>query len=176
MCMEKDWYKILKDPKVINDFNKLECSIVREKNGKFNAIKVFKTSSTHKIKNFAFPFLDIFSFKIDKINKNKVVHTYKYHRKIWINDYFFLDEIYPLRYCKFGNSYIVIPNNYNKYLDRMYPGWKEKGLITQSHKLNIYDIIKPIIVNKPFMSAKNFDNTIKLKKIRKKLLNNINNQ
>ena len=90
---------------------------------------------------------------------------------MWKRDYLYLDEMYPLKYAKFGDSEIIIPNNSKKYLDRLFPGWHKEGKIYQSHILQI-ELEKPIIAKGPFKPAKDFDTRTKLIKADEKLLQN----
>ena len=84
----------------------------------------------------------------------------------WPKDHLYLEELYPLRYAKFGKTHILIPNKSEDYLDRFFgKSWSKEGRIYQSHLLNI-ELDKPIIVKGPFTPAKDFDNKkiIKYKK------------
>ena len=166
---KRDWLKILK-PDIKSQFKKLGYTVRKERG--LNLIKVFPTNAKDGRSNYGFPFLDIFSVTLDKEDPNKVVYTHKWARDIWKRDYLFLDEMYPLRYAKFGASEIIIPNNSKKYLDRLFPGWNKEGRIYQSHVLGI-DLKDPIIEKGPFKPAKDFDIRTKLIKANKKLLQNL---
>lgn len=165
---KKDWLKILK-PEIKSQFKKLGYTVLKEKG--LNLIKVFPTNAKDGRSNYGFPFLDIFAVSLDKEDPNKVIYTHKWARDLWKRDYLFLDEMYPLRYAKFGDSEIIIPNNSKKYLDRLFPGWNKEGRIYQSHILSL-ELQTPIIVKGPFKPAKDFDTKTKLIKAPKELLNN----
>ena len=69
------------------------------------------------IKNKDFPFIDIFIYTQDK---NKIIFKYDYPKKTWPNDYFYYNELYPLKKYKFGNLILSGPNNCKIYLKRSY--------------------------------------------------------
>lgn len=159
----KDWLKIL-SPCMVDQFKKIGCIVVKERG--LNLIKVFYKDAEHSKKNYKLPFIDIFSASLDKKDPSKVVYTHKWAREGWPKDHLYIDELYPLRYEKFGNTHILVPNKSEKYLDRMFgKNWSKEGLIYQSHLLRI-ELTKPIIVRAPFTPAKDFDNKkiIKFKK------------
>lgn len=169
----KDWRKILQ-PKIKNQFKKLGYTVVKETG--LSLIKVFPTNAKEGRANYGFPFLDIFAIKVDPKDSNKVVYAHKWARDLWKNDFLYLDEMYPLKYAKFGASETIIPNNAKKYLDRLFPGWKTEKRIYQSHVLGI-ELDKPLIIKGPFKPgkgpfrpAKDFDTTTKLIKANKCLL------
>ena len=49
----------------------------------------------------------------------KVVYTHKWAREGWPKDHLYLEELYPLRYAKFGKTHILIPNKSEDYLNRL---------------------------------------------------------
>jgi phosphorylcholine metabolism protein LicD len=150
----KDWIKLLK-PDFVKQFKDAGYTIVKESG--LNLIKVFPSNAKHYRKNYGFPFVDIFSVSLDKKDTNKVVYTHKWARNAWPNDYLFVDEMYPLKYEKFGASKIVIPNHSKEYLTRLFgKNWNKEGRIYQSHYLRI-DLKNPIIVKGPFRPAEDFD-------------------
>ena len=103
---------------------------------------------------------------LDKKQPCKVVYTHKWAREGWPKDHLYLDELYPLRYAKFGKTHILIPNKSEEYLDRFFgKSWSKEGRIYQSHLLRI-ELEDPIIVKGPFTPATDFDNKkiIKYKK------------
>jgi phosphorylcholine metabolism protein LicD len=154
---KQDWLRILK-PEIINQFKKLGYTVLKERG--LNLIKIFPSDATEYRSNYGFPFIDIFSVTLDKKNPKKIVYTHKWAREGWPKDFLYLDEIYPLKYVKFGASKIIVPNKADKYLDRMFgSSWSKEGRIYQSHLLRI-DLDKPIIVNGPFTPAKDFDYSI----------------
>ena len=162
---KNDWLKILK-PEITSQFEKLGYTV---RKSSLNLIKVFPTNAKERRSNYGFPFLDIFSVTLDKEDPNKVIYTHKWARDLWKRDYLYLDEMYPLKYAKFGASEIIIPNNSKKYLDRLFPGWNKEGRIYQSHVLRL-ELENPIIEKGPFKPAKDFDTSTKLIKADKELL------
>jgi hypothetical protein len=52
------------------------------------------------------------------------------------NEYYLVNELFPLKLYKFGNIYLPGPNYPLDYLDRMYPNWRNIGNQTFDHKEN----------------------------------------
>ncbi len=69
------------------------------------------------IKNTNYPFIDIFIFSEIK---NKITFKYENARVMWENEYFYKNELYPLKKYKFGNLSLTGPANAKKYLSRAY--------------------------------------------------------
>lgn len=74
------------------------------------------------IKNKKFPFIDIFIYEkiILSNNKSKYVFKYEYPKITWPNEFFYKNELYPLKKYKFGNLELIGPNNSTNYLARSY--------------------------------------------------------
>jgi lipopolysaccharide cholinephosphotransferase len=160
----KDWLRLLQ-PDIVKQFKKLGYSIVKVTGT--NLIKVFPSNSKQWDGNFGFPFLDIFSVSL---RDDKVVYTHKWARDLWPKDYLLIDEMYPLRYAKFGSSKIIIPNHAKDYLTRLFGNsWDKEGRIYQSHVLHL-ELDKPIIYKGPFVPAKDYDYSINLIEASKDLL------
>lgn len=75
-------------------------------------------------------FIDIFCF-IKEGDKYKFLKQQP--RKYWPNEWFYEDELFPLKKYKFGNNYYSGPNYSLPYLDRMYKDWQYYGNQTHSH-------------------------------------------
>jgi len=165
---KKDWLKIL-SPEITEQFNKLGYTVVKEKG--LQLIKVFPTKSKEMRSNYGFPFLDIFSVSL---KDDKVVYTHKWARDQWPKDYLYIDQMYPLKYSKFGSSKIIIPNHSEEYLTRLFgDSWMKEGRIYQSHVLRI-ELDKPIIFKGPFVPAKDYDESVSLIEATKSLLTKAN--
>lgn len=167
----KDWLRLLK-PEMVDKFKKAGLTIVREKNRDRSIIliKVFPTNAKERKDNYGLPFIDIFSVSLDKEDPKRVVFSHKWARKLWGKGYQTIDEMYPLKYSKYSNFKIIVPNHAEEYLTRLYgKSWKKEGRIYQSHVLGI-ELEKPLIWNGPFLAAKDFDNTVELVQAPKKLL------
>lgn len=81
-------------------------------------------------KNFKYPFIDLFVMtKID----NKIVLKGQFARNFWPNEYYYVDELYPLKLYDFEDYQLYGPREPIKYLDRCYSGWRTKGLKTYDH-------------------------------------------
>jgi phosphorylcholine metabolism protein LicD len=76
-------------------------------------------SNRRKIEGFdySFPFIDIFPFReID----GKIKPSYKKVRDTWPKESWDMDELFPLKKYKFGQTVVLGPNKPLDYLDRMY--------------------------------------------------------
>jgi len=170
---QKDWLKILSSD-IVNQFEKIGCVVVKEKG--LNLIKIFYKNAKYNKNNYKLPFIDVFSVSLDRQDNNKVVYTHKWAREGWPKDYQYIDELYPLKYSKFGSQSILIPNKSEKYLTRMFgKNWSKEGRIYQSHLLGIgigVGLDSDIIVKGPFTPAKNFDSTRKIEKFKKNDIEN----
>jgi phosphorylcholine metabolism protein LicD len=80
-----------------------------------------------------YPFVDIFPF-VKK--ENKYVMNRKDLIEIWPNEYYFENELFPLKKYKFGNEYLWGPNFPLEHLDRIYPNWRFVGKQTFDHRTN----------------------------------------
>ena len=76
------------------------------------------------IKNKEFPFIDIFIYEEvnEQNNKTKIIFKYDQPKKTWPNEFFYKEELYPLKKYKFGNLELTGPKNSTRYLSRSY-GW-----------------------------------------------------
>jgi phosphorylcholine metabolism protein LicD len=77
--------------------------------------------------------IDIF-FTEKEIVNNKVKYTYAFPYNIkYPKEWFYEDEIYPIKEYTFGELKLKGPNNSSKFLDRVYPEWKTK-IVKWNHK------------------------------------------
>lgn len=151
----KDWLRLLTS-KIKKQFRDIGCVVTKESG--LNLIKIFYEDAEYTKKNYKLPFIDVFSASLDKKRRGKIVYTHKWAREGWPKDHLYIDELYPLRYAKFGGTHVLVPNDSEKYMCRMFGSdWNKKGLIYQSHLLRI-ELEDPIVVTGPFKPAKDFDN------------------
>ena len=66
----------------------------------------------------------------------------------WPNEYFHLDELFPLRKYKFGAYEVFGPNKYVKFMERNFSkNWNKEAVISHSHskkvKKKIVFMMKP---------------------------------
>lgn len=73
-------------------------------------------------KNTEFPFIDIFIYeeKLELNKKTKIIFKYDYPKLTWPNEFFYKEELYPLKKYKFGPLNLIGPNNAKTYLTRSY--------------------------------------------------------
>jgi lipopolysaccharide cholinephosphotransferase len=67
-----------------------------------------------------FPSLDIFNMEFDK---GKIKYSSNKARNLWPKEYFYPEELFPLKKYTFGEIEVYGANNYKKYLDRAYKNW-----------------------------------------------------
>ena len=67
-------------------------------------------------KNIHAPHIDLFVFS--RYN-NKLLQT-NLAQQTWPNEWYYENEIYPLKYTSFNGIYVPIPNNYLHFLQRAY--------------------------------------------------------
>ncbi len=95
--------------------------------------------------------IDIFYFKYFP-DKNYYFYIVEKHRKMWKNEYFYKDELFPLQkvpfklYAPDGTIYkeikVNIPNKSKDYLDRAYKNWNSNMKPTHIHS-DYYNLIFP---------------------------------
>ncbi len=94
--------------------------------------KIFYTKIKSDEFEYSFPNLDIF---IMKQVGNKYIQKYKEAREMWPNEWYTLQELYPLKKYKYGDFYAYGPNDYKTYFDRIYkPTWNKVAYREYDHK------------------------------------------
>ena len=84
------------------------------------------------LQKYKFPFVDIFIYKKED---KKIILENLHARNLWPNDYFYEDELFPLRKSQIGNIFISSPNNAYPYLNRMYKlSWPFIGYKEYDHE------------------------------------------
>ena len=78
--------------------------------------------------------LDIFVFQQQD---KKYVHSSLEERRAYPNDFFYVDELFPLRKYQFGEIEVFGPKESQPNLNRLYPGWHKYAVIQQPHNLHI---------------------------------------
>lgn len=122
-----------------SDFDKFIELCNKLKSIGYEIIPEWKIYKFRKIGN-NYPFVDIFIY-ITEDNKYKL--DKEDLRIKWPNEYYFHDELFPMKKYKFGDLYLSGPNYPIGYLNRMYPEWEYFGIQTFNHKTmqNIYNKI-----------------------------------
>jgi len=122
--LDKDVNKLLN---LKSELNSLDLDISEI----FFGYKIYEKSGKDiKNRTFKFPFIDVF---ITKKENNIIKLTSEYALKIWENDYFTADELYPLKKYQFEDYEVYGPNNPYNYLNRIYPNWKTQAIKTYDH-------------------------------------------
>lgn len=114
ICVPNKYYTLLKKIMKNNDENKI-ISIDKVAIG----FRAFVSKNN-------FPYMDIWMVDINKYNTISFCAPYYKEKKTYYfthgfpNDYFYLNELYPLKTCKFENIKVFVPNNGTNYLWRKY--------------------------------------------------------
>jgi phosphorylcholine metabolism protein LicD len=100
----------------------------------------------NKIKNYKndkYYFEEIgFGYKFKKKDSNIFIDimvyenidgVYKIINNNWPIDYFKEDDLLPLKQGSYSNINVLVPNNYNDYLNRLYPEWDKKIKVDCGH-------------------------------------------
>ena len=101
--------------------------------------------------------IDFFPVKlINEKGKFRTIFSDEFTNYLWPTNYFYLDELLPLRVVKFGAGKILIPNNPEPYLKRLYgDDWNKVGYVTMDEEHYVLDEPLKVPVTK-FVSAKPF--------------------
>ena len=89
-------------------------------------------------------FIDIF-YGIPKLVNKKILfeHNNYISNYEWPNDYYYLEDLFPLRKYKFGAYEVYGPKKYREFMERNFSKkWNTEGVISHSHTKKL---IKPII-------------------------------
>ena len=89
-------------------------------------------------------FIDIFYGNPNLVNQKIVIdHAYFLFRYEWPKDYYYLEDLFPLRKYKFGAYEVYGPKEYREFMERNFSKkWNTEGVISHSHTKKL---IKPII-------------------------------
>jgi lipopolysaccharide cholinephosphotransferase len=92
-------------------------------------------------------FIDIFVVEKHK-ETQKYEYTQEYARTMWPKEYFYEDELYPLRKYKFGNIEVSGPNKYLPYCERVWSKQWQKPKF--SSKKTLFYFPEFLKINKKF--------------------------
>ena len=112
-------------------------------------LKKMKQLNFHKKKNLNnsehifSKWIDIFIFEKITDSQNHQIVRYKSqeHRDLWPSEWFYEDELFPIRRFSFGKININGPNKPTKYLDRSYGKWKKIKLNLPHSNVKFKDIL-----------------------------------
>ena len=104
----------------------------------------YKTHDKISYRNNKKFFIDVFYVKKTRINGKYIFeHNNNGCKKKWPNEYFDLNDLFPLRKYKFGAYEVYGPNKYSKFMERNFSKkWNKEAVISHSHSKNLK---KPII-------------------------------
>ena len=92
--------------------------------------KLFFPEHYENGEKFESVFVDVFVFEeVD----GKIQYTSDFAKKTWPKEYFYPDDLFPLRPYKFGNMTVSGPANYEKYATRVWGDWTSYPWMTYLH-------------------------------------------
>ena len=115
-----------------------------EHNKTLNIYKNNKYCNKIKYRNTDKYFIDVF-YGNSTLHNGKIVidHNNIFSIMAWPNEYFYLDELFPLRKYKFGAYEVYGPKNYRDFMERNFSKkWNTEAVISHSHSKNLK---KPIV-------------------------------
>ena len=133
--------------------------------------KLFKDDNTLRIYNNNNKYCDKISYRnndklfIDIFYGNTTLHNGKSiidHNNFWCicawpNEYFYLDELFPLRKYKFGACEVYGPNKYHKFMESNFSKkWNTEAVISHSHSKNLKKKIVFMMKPEDYEPAKPF--------------------
>ena len=98
-------------------------------------------------------FIDLFTMRRRVESDNRIEQSRPMARETWPKEVWSDIELFPLREYDFGGVTVKGPAHAEPYLDKMYPGWKEKGIIPQEHHGR--SLQKPVVL--PLWQTKRYD-------------------
>jgi len=133
--------------------------------------KLFKDDNTLRIYNNNNKYCDKIIYRnndklfIDIFYGNQTLHNGKIiidHNNLsciwaWPNEYFYLDELFPLRKYKFGACEVYGPNKYHKFMERNFSKkWNTEAVISHSHSKKLTKKIVFMMKPEDYEPAKPF--------------------
>ena len=115
-----------------------------EHNKTLNIYKNNKYCNKIKYRNTDKYFIDIFYGKPSLLNGKIVIdHNNFWCMCAWPNDYYYLEDLFPLRKYKFGAYEVYGPKEYQDFMERNFSKkWNTEAVISHSHSKNLK---KPIV-------------------------------
>ncbi len=131
---DADIFIFEEDEKNIEEINweKYNCKLHKHWIGyKLCFIEGKNAIENDKIMEWNYPFLDIF---VSKNFGDKITYKNEKCREFWSKDYFYEDELFPLKLYKFGEIYLYGPNKVYDYMNRYFGDcWETHAELKTSH-------------------------------------------
>ena len=120
----------------------------------FGGYKIYELDGI-KIDNvdYLYPFINILLFKEEN---NKIILKSKSAQKLWIQEEYNKDDIFPLKLYDFENDKVYGPNKPENILNKLYKNWKHENIkIYEDTKLRTYNktnnLIQYNVKKKPYL-------------------------
>ena len=125
---KENLYKLIKDNNILYVYSNIMC-ITHDKIS-------YRTN-----KNY---FIDVFYGSPKLLNKQIIFeHNNFICNYLWPSDYYYLNDLFPLRKYKFGAYQVFGPNKYLEFMERNFSKkWNKEAVISHSHSKKLK---KPII-------------------------------
>ena len=94
--------------------------------------KVFSKESELDSNGVGYPSMDLFLIRFDENRRTHFIDP-KAEKKWGERDYFYKEDVYPLRLVPFGSLEIYAPKNPIRNLNRLYPRWNEVIKVHSPH-------------------------------------------
>jgi lipopolysaccharide cholinephosphotransferase len=129
-----------------------------ENNKTLNIYKNNKYCNKIKYRNTDKYFIDIFYSKQNRKNGKIVIeHHNKLSKKKWPNEYFYIQDLFPLRKYKFGAYEVYSPNKYHEFMERNFSKkWNTEAVISHSHTKKLIKKIYFTMKQEDYEPAKPF--------------------
>lgn len=131
---DADIFIFEKDEKKIEgiDWEKYDCVLHKHWIGYKLCFKDGKNAiENDEKKPWNYPFLDIF---VSKKFGDKITYKHETCRKFWPDDYFYEEELFPLKMYKFGELKLYGPNKVYDYMNRYFGDcWQTHAELKTSH-------------------------------------------
>jgi lipopolysaccharide cholinephosphotransferase len=96
----------------------------------FGGLKIQDKNGITTKDNLKFPFVDLF---IMVKKDNKIILKNQTAFNTWIKEYYYPNELYPLKLYAFEDYHLYGPNNPYNYLDNNFKNWKTTAMKTYNH-------------------------------------------
>lgn len=103
-------------------------------------------------------FIDIFYGSPNLLNGKIIIDSNNFIcNYLWHNEYYYLNDLFPLRKYKFGAYEVYGPNKYSEYMERNFSkSWNNEAVISHSHSKKLNKKIVFMMKSEDYEPAKPF--------------------